>query len=95
MTLSSWPDKFTAPDPNENEYIEIHFDKEMVYDQKKSTTLAICIREKGKFKDLEWIPVSMLRKVKQANGSFLPEFPKVYFNSIWINVKLAEIRHYT
>jgi len=92
MTLSSWPD--IASNPNEDEYIEIHFDKKMVYDQKKSTTLAICIREKGKFKDLEWIPVSMLRKVKQANGSFLPEFPKTYFNSIWIHIKLAILRNY-
>lgn len=72
-------------DPNEAEYIEIHFEKEMVYDHRRSTLQAICIRQRGNPKDtVTFIPVSML---KYTGGK--PILPPTYFRSIWVNVKLA------
>ena len=87
MALSEWPEKFTKPDPNEYDYIEVHFDKEMVYDERRSTIAAICIREKGKPKDLEWVPVSVLKKIAGK-----PVFPKTYFSSLWVESTFAARR---
>lgn len=84
MALSEWPDKFKKPDPTEIDYIEVHFDKEMVYDERRSTLRAICIRERGKPRDFEWVPISMLRKV---DGK--PEFPTTYFRSLWVEEEFA------
>jgi len=87
MSLSQCPDKFTKPDPNEVNYIEVYFGTnhpEMVYDHRRSTLQAICIRFRGKPKELIWIPVSVLKKEKDK-----PVFPTTYFRSIWVEEKFA------
>lgn len=84
MALSEWPEKFTKPDPNEVNYITVNFDKEMVYDERRSTLQAICIRQRGWPRNLEWVPISVLKKV---DGK--PVLPTTYFNSLEVDEKFA------